>query len=242
MKGLFKQFNVFQKLLIFTLISIYILFLIIELGHRYDTSMIKFISIIICFILTLSFCNNNVGKEDFYMLLVARMLTIIADYFLLLKGSGFIFGIGVFCIVQSLYLYRHSVEYKKLSKIYSIIVVNFSVCEMIVYSLLKVEYLINILIVIYSFTIIIGTYIAFFTYEKRNYTNLNYNLVRFGMILFLLCDLNVAVFNYFLGKEVLIFDLLNISIISNYLIWLFYLPSQVFLALSSVKEKRTIFY
>ncbi|WP_461206767.1 lysoplasmalogenase family protein [Clostridium sp. DL1XJH146] len=242
MRSICKQVNIFQKLLLFILISIYILFLIMDLEHRHNTNMMKFISIVICFILTLSFLNNNVSKEDYYILLVARLLTIISDYFLLLRGSGFIYGVSVFCIVQSLYLYRHSVGYKKQIKIYDTIVIIFAMFIMIFYYSFKIEYLINIIIALYAFTIIMGTYISFFSYKKSSYTKLNYNLVRFGMILFLLCDINVGIFNYFNGKEVLIFGLMNIRLLSNYFIWFFYLPSQVFLSLSSIREKRTIFY
>lgn len=60
--------------------------------------------------------------------------------------------------------------------------------------------------------------------RKNIYLNPNRNMVIWGMILFALCDINVALTR-----------IKSLNEISFSLIWIFYLPSQVLLSLSGYK-------
>ncbi len=68
-------------------------------------------------------------------------------------------------------------------------------------------------------------------YKYEIYPNPNGQMIALGMILFLLCDINVALYNIlgYIGKVNVFY---NISFVS---MWLFYLPSQVLLALSGYR-------
>ena len=57
--------------------------------------------------------------------------------------------------------------------------------------------------------------------KEQRFPSPNRYMIAYGMILFLLCDVNVALYNTLLSTEM-----------TYVLMWFFYLPSQVLLALS----------
>ncbi len=69
---------------------------------------------------------------------------------------------------------------------------------------------------------------AFKAYKYKIYPEPNRQMILIGMTLFLLCDINVGLYNIlgYMGKVDVFY---NISFVS---MWLFYLPSQILLALS----------
>jgi hypothetical protein len=68
------------------------------------------------------------------------------------------------------------------------------------------------------------------------YPHPNKLLILFGMFLFVLCDINVAVYN--ISTQLPKLNLKVLINISSSIIWLFYLPSQLFLALSGFNYKK----
>jgi len=64
-------------------------------------------------------------------------------------------------------------------------------------------------------------------YRDRLFPKPNGHMILIGMVLFLLCDINVALYNIL--NEGLFYNISSISM------WLFYLPSQVLLSLSGYK-------
>lgn len=57
-------------------------------------------------------------------------------------------------------------------------------------------------------------------------------MVLLGMIFFLLCDICVALSNVSEYLSLPMFDMRNLEAIFHYLIWVFYVPSQLMISLS----------
>jgi hypothetical protein len=60
-------------------------------------------------------------------------------------------------------------------------------------------------------------------------------LIAYALILFFLCDINVALSNIFQVYPVYIRGM-SLAFITGFLVWIFYLPSQLFLTLSGFKH------
>jgi hypothetical protein len=93
---------------------------------------------------------------------------------------------------------------------------------------------------LYIITIFYATCISTSTFNailsKNKYPYPNNLFIIFGMLLFVLCDLNVALYNIPFSSNIP-----NINLITNLfgnLIWIFYLPSQLLLSLSGFKYNK----
>jgi hypothetical protein len=148
----------------------------------------------------------------------------------------FFYGVGLFCIVQIIYIYRHGAINKKSIGDFILKTLLVITTALLIFNYLgffKKEGTL-ITVSIYSSLIIAGTVIAYFgkNYEEKFY--INKKLIFYGMFLFLLCDVNVGLSNL----SIITFTNGIMNIIRAYswrLIWLFYLPSQVLLSLSGEK-------
>lgn len=224
------------KFLLAVLGVFYIVFMsmdLFELQTFRHSNMLKFISMILVFIISLIAGRNVIGVQDILLLRIGLLITLIADVFLLLINSYYILGVGLFSIVQIIYSIRYKPENAKN------IIKNFGIIGIILcftYAIIN-QYIIEI-----DFLIIIGIYYALCLlssttkaiqiYKNKLYSRLNSKIIVSAMILFFLCDINVAVYNIIKSTDMSLsftIALYNISFIS---IWFFYLPSQVLLSLS----------
>ena len=103
------------KFISMIIMFIYVLFLFIDIskghvGNKYSIYL-KFSSIILCFIISLLIGSNGFNNRDVFLLQLARLFTLVADYFLLLS-SNYILGVLSFCVVQLIYIERHSLMEK----------------------------------------------------------------------------------------------------------------------------------
>lgn len=229
------ELNFLQKLVISFLIFIYLVFLIADYKNLFNTDILKFISIIICFLLSFSY-KETISIRDITLLRIARTLTIITDYFLLLTEKYFL-GISLFCIVQIIYIHRHGVNKRgdflnNIMKLMIILIASISVFYL--FDILRDKAL-YIVIAIYGGLVLASTKVAFSSKNYGNELKINKKLIWYGMLLFLICDINVGLTSYLSSLD--LSSGLNNSIknLSGYLIWLFYLPSQIFLSLSGKK-------
>ncbi|GAA0181826.1 hypothetical protein SH2C18_43010 [Clostridium sediminicola] len=229
-----KQISCKRTILI-VLILIYFIFLIVDYKNIFNTDKIKFISIVLCFVLTFSY-REIISNRDIVLLRVARLLTIITDYFLLLTDK-FYYGVLLFSIVQIIYIYRHA-------KVKSGGILNILLKLLIGLVLgIQILYILDVFrdkviwtaVVLYGFLIIGSTIAAYFCKNYGYRLAFNRKLVRYGMILFLLCDISVGLTNYFTYLDLNNEIINNINNVSRYFIWVFYLPSQVLLSLSGEK-------
>lgn len=223
MKKIIKE-KYFYFILIIEVI-LYITFLILDLNNI-DSSIIKYLIILLNFIFGLIYFTFILDKEkrkNKIPLILSLFFTIFSDYFLLINKNYdlFIYGVSIFIIVQTCYF------------IFNIIINSLNVKEIIIniiirivlsiISLIVVFYLfndlfslLNALVIIYFINLLIN-FLTSLTYIKRNFSNIYLSI---GFLLFILCDLNVGLYN------------LNGSYISGILMWAFYVPSQYFLLMS----------
>lgn len=156
-----------------------------------------------------------------------------ADYIFLIYNKQFIIAIGLFSIVQILYFIRYKrnnikQDIIKILVIFSTILIIYF---FIYYFIIKIDFILAIGL-FYAICLLMSIKAAIYSYKNRIYLSPNKEMILIGMILFLLCDINVAIYNGIdlMEKTSKIWE--SIEKISFLSIWIFYLPSQLLLSLS----------
>lgn len=231
--------SIIIRVLLVIIIASYFVFLYMDLFKVQgflSSSDIKFLSMILVICISAITGNDSISRRDNLLLKTGLLITLIADVFLLLLNNYYILGIGLFCIVQILYSVRYKVENTKIIiRNFSIIFITLFIIYIVIDQfIIKIDFLIMI-VLFYAICLLSSTNKAIQIYNNKSYPNLNSKMIAGGMVLFLLCDINVAVYNIIESMVVsnrFIILLGNISFIS---MWFFYLPSQVLLSLSGYK-------
>ncbi|MCR1140343.1 hypothetical protein NE174_16760 [Clostridium botulinum] len=214
-------------------------FLKIKNLYKYSTN-IKFVSIVICFVITLFIGKNIYDKKDLFILRLALFFTVLADFNMLILEK-FKLGILFFIIVQSLYIIRHG-RFKdvngkvrfKYRDIYMFVFCLFLFIILKRLNLFSKESTLLSMAFIYALLLIHSLIRAYETFNNNFFEKKTCKIISIGITLFFLCDLNVAFSN-------ISFYLLSIKHVENLenvflpLIWFFYLPSQILLSLSGEK-------
>ena len=178
-----------------------------------------------CFVVALTSYFICWSRRDWRWLVLGLAFTLGADYFLILHNRH-LPGVAVFCFAHVAYIMR-AVSDKK-SRIYALL--PFAVAGLAIAALAMVW-----LDGIYVVTAMYGTLFVTNIYLSARHIRRNRALVMTGLLLFAACDICVLLFNlprYMGAPEVLriVFPL----------IWVFYLPSQVLLAVSAVDFSRVL--
>ncbi|KEJ00572.1 membrane protein [Clostridium botulinum A2B7 92] len=208
--------------------------------YKYSTN-IKFVSIVICFIITLFIGENIYDKKDLSILRLALFFTVLADFNMLILEK-FKLGILFFIIVQSLYIIRHGM-FKDLNgrvrfkykDIYLFVFYSFLFIILKRLNLFSKESTLLSMAFIYALLLIHSLIRAYGTFNNNFFEKKTCKIISIGITLFFLCDLNVAFSN-------ISFYLLSIKHVENLenvflpLIWFFYIPSQILLSLSGKKQ------
>ena len=219
----------------------------------FSASMLKYYAILLCFAFSLyRYIKTREKPKGF--LTIAMGFTIVSDYFLLLNPEQMIPGLFTFIIAQSVYLYiiNGGILQKTVSALGFRIAAAIGIYQIfrffdIIYYAYSTEMRLTILLgILYaiSFLANIIRHIIFLcqtTKAARNGTSCQTPKCMFtfpvlfliGLILFVLCDINVLICN--LHKFVNIYpnDYVTLYYISSVLMWGFYLPSQVIIVLSA---------
>jgi len=157
----------------------------------------------------------------------------LADLFLLIIDNYYEVGIAIFSIVQITYSIRYDVENGKKTVRNCIICFLILLLIFIVANLITEVPFIILLALFYGICLITNVIKAKKAYINGVFPKPNGVMVVLGMVLFLLCDINVALYNV-LGTFYINEPLYRISSVS---MWLYYLPSQLLLSLSGYKFK-----
>ncbi len=234
MKSINYKFYLIKGLLII-IFTLYFSFLYVEFSNievNIKLYMVKYICIILCFLICLLTEKNPFDSLDSFLLKTGLFITMFADLFLTVFNY-YVLGVILFSLVQIIYSIRY--EIMKSSKTFLIIITIFL---LLIFTYLTIHLfttkidVLFIAVLFYSICIIISLIKAIKAYKSNLYPYPNKHMIVCGMVLFLLCDINVALHNVtevMLLSGNLIDTLHNISAI---LIWLFYIPSQVLLSLS----------
>lgn len=229
---------------------LYLCFLYIDIFHGEEyriSSIIKFISIVGCLMFSILVLEQQEDFKSVYLIRVAMFFTVISDVFLLLT-SEIEKGIFTFCIVQGIYRYylwkvskdiridiridiRKDIRKDRFSIfVYAPNVMIGLMITIIMYTLSLEVNRVLIITVFYFTSILINVVVAFRLALKVKKAFIT--IFAIGMFLFLLCDINVGIFNLseFLYVDGQLFQ--TLYLFSTVGMWLFYLPSQVLLVLS----------
>ena len=183
------------------------------------TDTILFIVILLIVMIAFTYRDYAVNRRDVYLLRAGLLFTLAADVCLLLIHE-IDFGLMFFICVQTIYIIRHLS-----ARPIAFISIPVLLCLFFLLSFTTLNLMYR-LAVVYACALSASTLFAYL--NRKVYPYPNRILVPLGMLLFLLCDINVMLFhelpnNSFAGSVAWVF------------IWIFYLPSQVLLALSGAK-------
>ena len=176
--------------------------------------------IIIFIIITFSFTVRGyaVNRRDTYLLRAGLVCTLLADFCMLILYNNII-GLILFICVQTIYFFRYLS-----ARIYAAIILPLLLCVFIVLSFTPLP-LETRLSAVYA-CVMISSVLSAFT-RRKLYPFPNRVLIPLGMVLFMLCDINVAMINILPASMA--------KSAAQVLIWVFYLPSQALLSVSGAR-------
>jgi len=198
--------------------------------------MIKFLVVALCFVIALISYRYSYSKRDWAFLVVGMGFTVISDYFLVLRHN-YPMGVFTFCFVHIAYILRVSINREK-SLMFVFAAIGSGVLFYGIFSFLP---FLNTLV------LVAGIYATLFVLDlihhakfcrhggENNLPKLNRYIMMLGLILFALCDIHVLIFN--LPNHIPSFPA-ELAARSENQIWLYYIPSQILLAISAVHWKK----
>lgn len=202
-----------QTLLLFLLAALYIAFLTMD--FYYDNTLaanvLKFGSIVCCLLLAGSSAR---ASRDGLLVAVALGFTLLADALMLFTASP-LAGVACFCCVQLAHIRRFSERVSALCLPIASFLLAAIALDAHTLRLLPTR---EALCVGYAALLLTSCALALRSHIR---------FAVWGMLLFLLCDICVALFNLYAGP---------VAWVSYVLIWLFYTPSQLLLVLSTFPE------
>ncbi len=260
MKEHLKKLNT-ERVFLLVQVVLYITFLALDLTDKNAdlSNKVKYVVIILCFCYAFF-----AGKGTVRFLKAALLFTVLADLFLLILDY-YLWGVLVFIVVQQLYsirlvvLERNSsvtsgsakhttdirnnrkkhISYDYLLRVMLQVGAAIIVCAVLKIAGISLELL--SIVSIYYFILISSNVVSAVILARSTPGNKENILYAAGMFLFLLCDINVGFYNLsgFITLPVQTYHL--IYSISSILMWTFYAPAQVLIAVSSrYSEKQPI--
>lgn len=175
------------KIFFIIICILYITFLyfdMVSIQTFISTCMVKFISIILCFIVSILIGKDYINKEDKLLLQSGLCITIIADFFLLFTDY-LILGVGFFSIVHILYAIRYERNKVRFTLIRSVIIflIITGLYLIINFFYIKVE-LLFLVASFYAISLIISVAKAIKAYKYKLFPYPNKYLIILGMIFF----------------------------------------------------------
>ncbi|MCL2350676.1 MAG: lysoplasmalogenase [Defluviitaleaceae bacterium] len=188
-----------------------------------ENDILKFILIIICLAIATTNRKHAIGGRDFVLLFLALTATLAADFFLVIL-RWYPVGVAVFCLAHICYTLRFGGNrtWKLLPLALPAPIILYIIFGDILVAA-AAGYL-GLFIISYSTMI--------YAIRKKKYPAINNILIFAGMTLFVLCDICVAIYNFYMMGIISNHALANLAIDA---VWLFYAPSQIALALSGTK-------
>lgn len=213
----------------------YITFMILDVSNRYASisSIIKYVSIILCFLYVL--CSKK--KERSVYIMAGLFFTVVSDYFLLLTDY-FAAGMLSFSIVQTIYCIYCSKNMKQylLKEVIQLCMIGFILLGL--YNSLPIEIDMVLMLSIYYFVHLVSNVLCSWIRSREGQGR---KIFAIGMTLFLLCDIHVAIFNvgnYLSFGSSKVFQIMYA--VATVAMWFYYLPSQVLIAQAGRTVERTV--
>lgn len=223
---------------LFLSVVLYVGFTLCDIfDYQYPLSNhLKFMAIVLCLIICLVYRFSYPANTDAHIMPYIFIFTVIADIFLLFTQE-FIYGVISFCIVQLLHLYRiHKIT--KVSKYHLPLRVILSI--VILFCLSRTSVSVDALLCVTVFYFINFcaniALLVYMTIKKITSSEIKVTMYLVGMILFILCDVSVGVFNLTSYITIHSQAFVVIKTIAAFGMWGFYLPGQMLIALSTKKK------
>ena len=217
-------------------IALYLSFLFIDKGifvTRIESSTLKYASISLCLVFSL-YCLIRKRKMANCFIPIALVFTLISDYFLLFNTNQnlYVYGLITFIITQLIYF--AFILYLRKSKLELLInlLVRFllTIAALVVAFYLNYSDVLTILALVYFVELLSNFLYSTFLIKLDK----EYLIFSLGLLLFIGCDINVGLNNVHL------FEGIDYSLV-NFLMWVFYLPSQVLLSLTNfIAQEKSI--
>jgi len=164
-----------------------------------------------CLLVAIFMRHRNL--KDWLWLVAGLGFTLWADYFLVLRQEEFL-GVAVFCFVHVCYIFRTvGFRVRIFSAFFAVWCIAFFILQSVI-----------VFAGIYAVLFAVNIYVN----AKARRPRTNQILVMAGLILFLLCDVNVLLMNLpqYVGTPVFFGRAYTF-------VWVFYLPSQILLGISA---------
>lgn len=236
-------YSLITKIVVIIVLILYVLFLYMDFYNvkiLIASKYIKYLCILLCFFLSIISTRGLLGgtekylvnRRDIRLLQVAMFITVISDLCLVIFNF-YILGVTLFSIVQITYGVRYSTKKTKVTLKNFIIVFLSMLLLYSIVNLFMVAVSVLVPIALFYLICLLNSVIKAISAFKNNiyYSPSKYTIV-LGMLLFLLCDTCVAISGITVILPLTNYFMSRINQIANSLIWLFYLPSQLLLALS----------
>jgi len=191
-----------KKLFIISQSIICLTFIVCDL-LRIDSTYIKYLGIVLCFVY--SIYTNKTSR------IFSIFFTLLADLFLFVINNYYEIGVLCFIIVHTIYAYHlKKLDQNSFKSILFLRVVLLLLGLIILYITNNLN-LLNVLVIICFINLLLNTAHAFLSKNR---------VLFFGLLLFVCCDVCVGIHNLNAANDIAT------------LIWFFYLPSQVLIVLS----------
>lgn len=215
--------------------------------------IVKFLAICVCFIMSILMQSVKGSSSERVYVSTIMACTVLADVFLLLTNE-YVIGIIIFLLVQNLYLYwlcRLAARLPKKGELedrsgryyrpflHSLrlfgtrLAMSFILYLIVILSPLEEE-IYYLLVIFYAVSFLDNVRLAVNLFITRRYTKYGIQLgkLTIGLLLFLCCDICVALFNMSKLFGVPFYTNTSAFWIVSIGMWFFYLPSQVLIVLS----------
>lgn len=212
---------------------IYIAFTALDIGFEDPLLMrvsvaLKLLSIAICVVFLSRLSLANPENKDARLMVIVMSLTFASDVILLLTRQ-FIVGLFLFVIVQSFYSVR--IQKRLIMKDVFVKGAVFIACLLFFMQKMPERFNYALMLALGTFYALLFTWNIFAITIQKSNNAYDRRLFAVGLVLYALCDINVAIYNFpSLFESNLILS--RIYAFSGLAMWLFYLPGQVALTLS----------
>lgn len=212
-------------LIIFVFIEaiLYASFLYFDFADVRIAEYIKYASILLCLVASILLIIKKRSICSVFTS-IALLFTCFSDYFLLLSHDNDLFIIGIFTFFIAQIFYALMLNKRSNGKRLLLDIslrVTLTVILLIVALSIKLDALTTCALI--YFIELLVNFIMSLIHSKENK---RYLILALGFFLFILCDVNVALNNLNIEGE-------NLTFAIYFMMWLFYLPSQVILSMNS---------
>jgi len=201
---------------------IYVTFLTIDAVYQdfWGSSVLKYIGIFLCIVYAYQKSSSDTP------LVLALFFTFLADT-ILVWTKWEVFGVFCFCFAQFMHLIRHGLAQPKYIGIFTLLITLF-----FIYATTQNIPAIYAITVVYALMLVTNLVLSINRFLK-NKSDVHARYGMYGFIAFIACDICVGLRHLILDGALPTTALPLIA----YLVWVFYYPSQIFIANSSNKSQ-----